>query len=143
MIIKQENIGNNTYYYFIHNYSDYPLCNQIDYLNFHCNVCNKNLCKKHYHNDISCPFAQNKEEIKNKKDFNYQINYCDFCKGEIKNMDPIKCDFCKKLFCLKHKLESDHDCPSLKKLSIEEIHKRNKELVKQRMAELKKKKGIK
>ena len=58
-------------------------------------------------------------------------------------MDPTKCDFCKKLFCLKHKLESDHDCPSLKKLSIEEIHKRNKELVKQRMAELKKKKGIK
>ena len=59
-------------------------------------------------------------------------------------MEPIQCDFCKKLFCLKHRLESDHDCPILKnKLTTEEIIKRNKELIKQRMAEIKKKKGIK
>ena len=59
-------------------------------------------------------------------------------------MEPIPCDFCKKLFCLKHRLESDHDCPSQKnKLTTEEIIKRNKELIKQRMAEIKKKKGIK
>jgi len=108
---------------------DYPCCNQIDYLNFHCNVCGKNLCKLHYHHELSCPFAKNKEEenIKKKKlEFNYQITKCDFCKCEIKNMDPVQCQFCKKLFCLKHKLESDHDCPSTKKISIEDKHKKNK-----------------
>ena len=126
------------------NHSDYPCCNQIDYLNFHCNVCGKNLCKLHYHHELSCPFAKNKEEenIKKKKlEFNYQIKKCDYCKCDIKNMDPVQCQFCKKLFCLKHKLESDHDCPSTKKISIEDKHKKNKEFLKQKMAEMKRKQG--
>ena len=130
---------------YIKYYSDYPLCNQIDYLNFHCNACGKNLCKNHYHHELSCPFSNNKkEENKNNVEFNYQIKNCDFCKGEIKNMEPIQCQFCKKLFCLKHKLESDHNCPSIQnKISIEDAHKKNKDLVKQKLAEMKRKKGIK
>ena len=130
---------------YIKYYSDYPLCNQIDYLNFHCNACGKNLCKNHYHHELSCPFSINKrEENKKNVEFNYQIKNCDFCKGEIKNMEPIQCQFCKKLFCLKHKLESDHNCPSIQnKISIEDAHKKNKDLVKQKLAEMKRKKGIK
>ena len=130
---------------YIKYYSDYPLCNQIDYLNFHCNACGKNLCKNHYHHELSCPFSDNKkEENKKNVEFNYQIKNCDFCKGEIKNMEPIQCQFCKKLFCLKHKLESDHNCPSIQnKISIEDAHKKNKDLVKQKLAEMKRKKGIK
>ena len=130
---------------YIKYYSDYPLCNQIDYLNFHCNACGKNLCKNHYHHELSCPFGNNKkEENKKNVEFNYQIKNCDFCKGEIKNMEPIQCQFCKKLFCLKHKLESDHNCPSIQnKISIEDAHKKNKDLVKQKLAEMKRKKGIK
>ena len=130
---------------YIKYYSDYPLCNQIDYLNFHCNACGKNLCKNHYHHELSCPFSNNKkEENKKNVEFNYQIKNCDFCKGEIKNMEPIQCQFCKKLFCLKHKLESDHNCPSIQnKISIEDAHKKNKDLVKQKLAEMKRKKGIK
>ena len=130
---------------YIKYYSDYPLCNQIDYLNFHCNACGKNLCKNHYHHELSCPFSNNKkEENKKNVEFNYQIKNCDFCKGEIKNMEPIQCQFCKKLFCLKHKLESDHNWPSIQnKISIEDAHKKNKDLVKQKLAEMKRKKGIK
>ena len=124
-------------------YSDYPYCNQIDYLNFHCNVCGKNLCKNHYHHEESCPFSEKKEEAKKKVEFNYQIKKCDFCKGDIKNIEPVQCEYCKKMFCLKHRLEFDHDCPSTKKITMEEQHKRNKELVKQRMAEMKRKKGMK
>ena len=56
-------------------------------------------------------------------------------------MKPVQCAFCKKLLCLKHKLESDHDCPSTKKISIEDKHKKNKEYIKQKMAEMKRKKG--
>ena len=44
-------------------------------------------------------------------------------------------------FCLKHKLESDHDCPSTKKISIDDKHKKNKEFLKQKMAEMKRKQG--
>ena len=59
-------------------------------------------------------------------------------------MEPVQCEFCKKLFCLKHRLESDHSCPSIQnKISMEDIHKKNKDLVKQRLAAMKKKKGIK
>ena len=71
----------------------------------------KNLCKEHYHNEVSCPFVKEEEEEKKKNiEFNYQIKKCDFCKGEIKNMEPIECPFCKGLFCLQHKIESDHKC---------------------------------
>ena len=124
-------------------YSDYPHCNQIDYLNFHCNACGKNLCKIHYHHELSCPFSKKEEEQKKKIEFNYQIKKCDFCKGDIKNIEPVQCEFCKGLFCLKHKLESDHNCPNVKKLSNEDIIKQKRELVKQKMAAMKKNKGIK
>ena len=55
----------------------------------------------------------------------------------------MQCEFCKGLFCLKHKLESDHNCPNIKKLSNEDIIKQKRELVKQKMAAMKKNKGIK
>ena len=59
-------------------------------------------------------------------------------------MEPIECEFCHGLFCLKHRLEFDHKCPKVEeKVSIEDKHKKNRELVKQRMAEMKKKYGKK
>ena len=58
-------------------------------------------------------------------------------------MEPVECELCHGLFCLKHRLESDHKCPKVEKISIEDKHKRNRELVKQRMAEMKKKMGKK
>ena len=56
-------------------------------------------------------------------------------------MDPIECELCHGLFCLKHKLESDHKCPKAVRLTMDEINKKNRELVRKRMAEMKKKKG--
>ena len=58
-------------------------------------------------------------------------------------MEPVECQLCHGLFCLKHKLESDHNCPNNKKLTMEEIHKKNRELAKQKIAEIKKKLGKK
>ena len=126
-------------------YSDYPLCNQQDYLNFYCNTCKKNLCKLHYHHEESCPFVEKKEDNSDKKkiEFNYQIKKCDFCKGDIKNIEPVECELCHGQFCLKCRLEFDHNCPKAVRETTEDIHKRNKDLVKQRMAEMKKKKGKK
>ena len=104
----------------IEKHCEYPYCFQNDWFCFHCNACGKNLCKIHYHHELSCPFSKIKEEPKKKVEFNYQFKYCDFCKRKIKNLKPIECDFCKGSFCLKHKLESDHDCSSLKKRFSEE-----------------------
>ena len=59
-------------------------------------------------------------------------------------MEPVECELCHGLFCLKHRLEFDHKCPKVEeKESIEDKHKKNRELVKQRMAEMKKKYGKK
>ena len=70
------------------------------------------MCKEHYHHELSCPFAQNKVEVTQKKPaFNYQVKICDFCKGNIRNMEPIECDLCHGLYCLKCKFENDHNCP--------------------------------
>ena len=82
-MVKNKKLLSLSFIKYIINYSDYPNCNQIDYLNFHCNACGKNLCKEHYHHELSCPFAKIKEKNKNKFGFNYQIIKCDFCKGII------------------------------------------------------------
>ena len=58
-------------------------------------------------------------------------------------MEPVECELCHGLFCLKHRLESDHKCPKAVKITSEDIIKKNKELVKQRMAEMKRKMGKK
>ena len=84
----------------------------------------------------------NENQIK-KVEFNYQIKKCDFCKGDIKNMEPVECELCHGLFCLKHKLESDHKCPKAERITMEDMHKKNRELAKQRIAEMKKKLGKK
>ena len=103
------------------------------------------MCKKHYHHEESCPFAEKIEDDNNKKkiEFNYQIKKCDFCKGDIKNIEPVECELCHGLFCLKHRLESDHNCPKNIRITTEDMHKKNRELAKQRMAEIKKKMGKK
>jgi len=110
-------------------------------LNFYCNKCKKNLCKEHYHNEVSCPFIKddNNEENKKKIEFNYQIKKCDFCKGDIKNMEPIECPFCKGLFCLEHRLESDHKCKNKIKESISDKYAEIRQLAKRKIEEAKRK----
>ena len=75
----------------IEKHCEYPYCFQNDWFCFHCNACGKNLCKIHYHHELSCPFSKIKEEPKKKVEFNYQFKYCDFCKRKIKNLRPIEC----------------------------------------------------
>lgn len=54
-------------------------------------------------------------------------------------MDPVECEFCHGLFCLKHRLESDHQCPNAVHVTIADQHQKNRELAKQKLAEMKKK----
>ena len=121
------------------NFSDFPNCNQKDYLNFYCNKCKKNLCKIHYHNEISCPFNKEKEENNNNKEFNYQIKKCDFCNINILNMEPIECPLCKGLFCLKHKMETSHNCKKREiKTTAQDNLQNYRELARKKIEEAKK-----
>lgn len=120
-----------------------------DYLNFYCNSCQKNLCKEHYHAAVSCPFktsedlSNDKEELNiNKEEFIKQPPLiCSFniCKDKIYNSIGYECKMCKAIFCLKHRIESDHQCPNVK-VSLKEKYVDNKNKFKERLAELKNKK---
>ena len=133
--------------------SDYPDCNVLDYLNFFCNKCNKNLCKEHYHNPIDCPFTDkiNTNQTNNTSNTNHihhkvegTTALCSFCNKSVGYAKEIPCRFCNKTFCLTHRLESDHNCESIKTVqtdnlsSKEKVHL-HKQRAKVKLAELKKK----
>lgn len=127
--------------------SEFPGCMVLDYLPFNCKNCNKYLCKEHYHNDNACPFSQLDKNINNNdyesnvknshlKDIN---TICSFCKIIINNNKGYECSFCKKPYCLKHRLEIDHRCPESSKRSISDSLAKNKNMIMDKIKNLKKK----
>lgn len=125
-------------------FSEYPNCSLKDYLNFLCKKCNKNLCKEHYHHEVSCPFNLNKEEeIKNNnytKTNTTNLNCAfDKCGIAIYNSIGYDCKLCKLIFCMNHRLECDHDCKNRKK-STNERYIENKNKFKDKLNQLKNKK---
>jgi predicted nucleic acid binding AN1-type Zn finger protein len=121
---------------------------QRDYLNFYCNVCQKNLCKEHYHHPVSCPFEIQKNKIENEEN-NLKIKfskketilYCNLstCNAGIFNSIGYECKSCKLIFCLKHRIECDHCC-KLKKVSLKDKYIENKNKFKEKLEQLKNKK---
>ena len=43
-------------------------------------------------------------------------------------MEPFECPLCKGLFCLKHRLESDHNCKNKVKVTIADKYAEKREL---------------
>jgi predicted nucleic acid binding AN1-type Zn finger protein len=114
-----------------------------DYLNFHCSLCNKNLCKEHYHNEVNCPFYKNEIKINTiENNFKEEIKLvnCHLCKKSMYSTLGNPCKSCKFIFCVTHRLENDHQCQANIKLSNKEKYINNKNLFKEKLAELKKKK---
>jgi predicted nucleic acid binding AN1-type Zn finger protein len=58
-------------------------------------------------------------------------------------MEPIECPFCKGLFCLQHKIESDHKCKAKVKQTISDIYAEKRELARKKIEEAKRKLGKK
>lgn len=116
-----------------------------DYLSFNCKSCNKYLCKDHYHNDYSCPFSNlnnfstNKEKNLTNLHKNDINTVCCFCKILMNNNKGYECGFCKKPYCLMHRLEVDHRCPESAKRSISDSHAKNKNMIMDKIRNLKKK----
>lgn len=108
-------------------------CNQLDYLNYNCKVCNINLCKTHYHNEYSCPNS-NKNELNNKYLLNNNNNnlndyiLCNFCNNKlyIKIKPCITCEDCKLEFCWDHKIPSSHNCIANKKIGMKASFEKRK-----------------
>ena len=117
----------------------------LDYLSHNCKSCNKFLCKEHYHNDNSCPFSKlnNMPNHRDKNLINSRSNeintICYFCKVLIKNNKGYECGFCKKPYCLNHRLEIDHRCPESSKRSISDTLVKNKNMIMDKIKNLKKK----
>ena len=108
-------------------FSQFQDCNQLDYLNFFCNICNKNLCKDHTHIAINCPNYRDTQTLKNSiPHHNPEYIKCCFCSSNIPKFSSTKCDQCKNEFCLKHRLTFDHNCRKsiiLKKVETKEKSK--------------------
>ena len=52
-------------------------------------------------------------------------------------MEPIECPLCKGLFCLKHRLESDHNCKNKVKVTIADKYAEKRELARRKIEEAK------
>ena len=114
----------------------------MDYVPYLCKTCNKYLCKEHYHNEFSCPLNLTNELeekikiIEKDKDIN---TLCSFCSIIINNNKGYDCSFCRKSYCLKHRLEVDHRCPESEKKSKSDIHSKSKNIIFDKLKNLKKK----
>ena len=52
-------------------------------------------------------------------------------------MEPFECPLCKGLFCLKHRLESDHKCKNKIKETIADKYAEKRELARRKIEEAK------
>jgi len=93
------------------------LCRQLDYLPIQCNLCKKFYCKLHssYSNHNCIKFEKKKKKKKNNKSiYNYNCTYLNCKKKEI---IKFECKFCRKNFCINHRLPELHYCLNLNNLN--------------------------
>jgi len=83
------------------------LCQQLDFLPFHCTKCNHHFCLKHR--------VHNCDGIDNTK--GKMVNFCHKCGDYIKE-DPIYCSHCKQYYCLNHRY---HNCKHKKKVKKHKV----------------------
>jgi hypothetical protein len=128
----------------IGSHCEHPTCTYKDYLSIFCAKCKKNLCKEHYHSEISCPFNTDiiKDEViyRDKQNTIMSSILCTFCDEKIYNSQGYDCKTCLLIFCLKHRIESDHKCTKLSKKDQKETYTENKNKFKDKLAALKNKK---
>lgn len=96
-------------------------CNQLDYLPFECNLCNKVFCLNHKSYDQHMCMEFNKKKIIKTKKTKNNINRCHFCNK--KELFDFKCSKCNKVICIKHRHLESHDCEYLKKKSEKVLKK--------------------
>jgi len=133
---------------------DLSECKQHDFLPFKCSSCGGTFCLDHRTFDahgckkgnikdaqaIFCPLCNQNVPVKPGEDPNHQldehiekgcpppskarVNGCSVKGCKKKELMPIKCAKCRQNYCLRHRLEMDHNCtgappPKSKKTTVE------------------------
>jgi len=91
-------------------------CNRLDFLPIKCPLCKNFFCKDHSLPSVhDCPFQNLNEEatLKLEEKIPIEKEICFIGGCQIAGV-KIKCDKCRRLFCLQHRLPEQHDCPVLK-----------------------------
>lgn len=91
-------------------------CQRLDFLPIECPLCKQQFCKEHVKNtEHGCVISKNNtltkeqvDELANPVSYSCSIEAC-----KNRELTPIKCDECKKQFCLKHRLPVDHECAAI------------------------------
>jgi predicted nucleic acid binding AN1-type Zn finger protein len=97
-------------------------CKNHDYLPVYCDLCKYYFCKNHSSltNHKCSGFNENQNmNVKVPSQKKEQLR-CYYCKSKISKTYSLDCAKCNKTFCIKHRLDISHNCPSLN------LHKTNK-----------------
>lgn len=103
----------------------YATCQQLDFLPFTCDRCQKIFCKEHRgpdsHNCTECsaPARPAGGQAASRGSLSYECSLSECSNHE---MLDIVCDACKKRFCLQHRHAGDHRCeatlPNVERMAI-------------------------
>lgn len=96
----------------------FPDCNLLDFLPVKCELCGRVFCKDHYSlTSHKCEkFVQiypdeEGESVRANKPF--ATYSCSYQGCSTRERVHLTCEFCAKDFCMKHRLQVDHECPKL------------------------------
>lgn len=114
------------------------VCNRNDYLPFKCTYCSKMVCLEHKSNHFDCPI--NKQTFDSSSNLNSNNTLpeslkevCQVCKSPFLKVELVLCNHCSKNYCLSHRHQHQHDCPSieterdLSKLSAQHLAEKSRE----------------
>ncbi|KAL7642595.1 UNVERIFIED_CONTAM: hypothetical protein RMT77_007156 [Armadillidium vulgare] len=93
---------------------DFNSCNQLDFLPIVCDYCHKIFCKDHsFADNHNCSLKPlnivPENHVPEKTKHSCSITNC-----PNSELTPIICSFCSNQFCLSHRHQVDHECPSYK-----------------------------
>lgn len=98
-------------------------CKKHDYLPIYCNKCKKYHCNNHSGDRHVCvglddavkilPRKKMKKKVKKKKSVSFK---CEFCKKGVAKTYMCVCKYCKKNFCITHRLFMEHNCEASKEM---------------------------
>lgn len=86
-------------------------CKRLDFLPFECDGCSGVFCLDHKgrtaHACSDVNYAKETEQI------DHPVYSCCYQACKATELVPVKCDLCRKQYCLSHRLPEDHECESL------------------------------
>jgi predicted nucleic acid binding AN1-type Zn finger protein len=99
----------------------FKACNMMDYLPIKCDLCRMFYCKEHCSlTNHNCPKYDSNTltDLTDKEKTQLPpVNFyeCSFNDCNQKEIVHVVCDYCKNNFCMKHRLQLDHECQPFKK----------------------------